>query len=40
MEQKYSSIDDYFAKNKKFSGDGDANAKKLVSCWEGTAIRL
>ncbi len=28
MDNKYSSIDDYFAKNKKFFGDGDANAKK------------
>ena len=28
MEQKYSSVEDYFAKNKKFFGDGDANAKK------------
>lgn len=28
MEQKYSSVEDYFAKNKKFFGEGDSNAKR------------
>lgn len=28
MDNKYSSINDYFAKNKKFFGEGDSNARK------------
>ncbi|MDW5550839.1 MULTISPECIES: hypothetical protein [Methanosarcina] len=39
MEQKYSPVENYFAKKKKFFGDGDSNAKKAFFLLEGIAIR-
>lgn len=32
MEQKYSPVENYFAKKRKFFGDDDSNAKKAFSC--------